>query len=213
MNIPPEYTKLQCGSFRLENPTSIDYTNQYWGNDLQKSSIEEQCYNVNGYRNARGETKSFSVLRHCVGRSILEIGCSPGEFMKVASGAGFECCGIDPCKGDFDFVSKRSCGTIVNGFFPHIQLPVEEFDTIVAMDVIEHVDDPETFVRSAMDLLTYRGRLILMMPALYDDGLFDEKNFCSEHINIFSQKKLRSWLKPILFDRWMVGHEIVVIEK
>lgn len=213
MNLPEEYEMMPCGSLRLKNPKEVDYSKPYWGEDAGRSTIEEQCFNVNGYRNGRGETKVFSVLRHCVGAFLLEIGASPGELLRVATAAGFDCEGIEPCQDHVEFVSERSGCKIINAMFPCVDFLEKTFDTIVAMDVIEHVDDPHGFVDRAMDLLTERGRLILMLPAIYDDGLFDEKNFHPEHINIFSQERLRKWLKPIIFDRWVVGHEIVVVEK
>jgi 2-polyprenyl-3-methyl-5-hydroxy-6-metoxy-1,4-benzoquinol methylase len=100
---------------------------------------------------------------------------------------------------------------VYHGFFEDLEL-TEKFDTIVAMDVLEHVPNPQRFIKKAISQLKDGGRIVLMLPAIYDDGEFDERQFHPEHLHLFSQEHLRKWLDPIIFDRWIVGHEIVVLE-
>jgi 2-polyprenyl-3-methyl-5-hydroxy-6-metoxy-1,4-benzoquinol methylase len=88
-----------------------------------------------------------------------------------------------------------------------------KFDSIVAMDVLEHVKDPEAFVSAALKLLNPGGRLVLMVPALLEDGLFREQDMHFEHLHLFSEGHLREWLNPIEISRWELGHETIVVEK
>jgi len=159
-------------------------------------------------------TKSENVLLHCVGTSILEIGCAPGAFLKLAVEQGFECEGIAPEKGLSQAINAHCGCPIIEGFFPEALKDSDRlFDNVVAMDVFEHIVDGEGFVEQCMKRLNPNGRLILMIPMLSDDEDFREQDFCDEHVVIYHKDHLEEWLKPVVFDTWIAGHSIVVIEK
>ena len=210
MNIPEEYIEIEYGTLKRKDPSLVAYDQPYWGIDGH-SEIEDQCFNVHGYKNEAGMTKTEAVLEYCKGTTLLEIGCAPGAFLRRATEVGYSCVGIEPCYEHIDFIMGHSNCIVYHGFFEEIELS-EKFDTIVAMDVLEHVPDPERFIAKAISMLRDGGRIVLMLPAIYDDGEFDERQFHPEHLHLFSQEHLRKWLDPIIFDRWIVGHEIVVLE-
>lgn len=211
--IPTSYRQEPNGSCYLINPPAFDYSAPYWGKN-GRSTLEEQRFNVHGFQNENGMTKSENVLLHCVGTSILEIGCAPGSFLRYAVEQGFECMGIAPEKG-LSSVINAHCGCpVVEGFFPDaIKDSDKLFDNVVAMDVMEHILDGKGFVENCMKRLNPNGRLILMIPMLTDEDEFRPQDFCDEHVVIYHKKHLEEWLKPIVFDTWLTGHTILVIEK
>lgn len=206
----PDYETLKDGSLKRINAPHIAYDQTYWGME-GRSTIQDQLYNCDGFRNEAGLTKAQAILQHCVGKSILEIGCSPGAFMRLASGRGFECTGIDPCEEHATFVRAYTACKVVTTMFEDFESETK-YDTIVAADILEHSHHPKGFVAKCQTHLKPDGRMIFMLPALYDDGLFRESDFIPEHVHLFSQKHLRKWLKPVIFDRWSLGHEIIVVE-
>ena len=213
----PIYEVLQNGTLRLTNPKQLDYCNDpYWGVD-GKSTLEDQRYNLEQHMNADGISKVDYVLRRCVGESLLEIGCAPGSLLRVAEERGFRCIGIEPNLAYVDAITAHSGCTVICGEFPNVvNIPLLNgcsFDSIVAMDVLEHVKDPEAFVAAALNILNPGGRLILMIPARLEDGLFREQDMHFEHIHLFSEKHLRERLNPIEISRWELGHEVIVVEK
>jgi 2-polyprenyl-3-methyl-5-hydroxy-6-metoxy-1,4-benzoquinol methylase len=217
MTEQPIYEVLQNGTLRLTNPKPLDYCNDpYWGVD-GKSTLEDQRYNLEQHMNADGISKVDYVLCRCVGVKLLEIGCAPGSFLRVAGERGFKVIGVEPNPAYADVIEIYSGSRIIVGEFPAIiKFPGFSnltFDSIVALDVLEHVKDPEAFVASALKLLNPGGRLVLMVPALLEDGLFREQDKHFEHLHLFSEKHLREWLNPIEISRWELGHETIVVEK
>jgi tRNA (mo5U34)-methyltransferase len=209
--LTPIYETLPCGTQHLVNPQPIDYAGDYW-DGKKHSTLEEQQFNVDGFRNIAGETKVDCVLKRCRGKRLLEIACAPGCLLKRAREAGFEAFGVEPSERYVHTIEKYSGCKVFFGFFPGVDCG-SGYDTVVAMDVLEHVNYPEQFVECVLALLNPGGRAIFMIPARLNDGLFDNKHLCFEHINIFSEKRLREWLKPTEFGRWMIGHEIIVVDK
>lgn len=204
-----DYIELKNGTLRQANVISgIDYVN-YW-DDKKHSTYDEQKYNVNGFKH-NGLTKVQSVLKYAVGNSVFEIGCYPAELLIEATKRGFYAEGIAPEYTYIERMESESGCKVYCGFFPQTK-PDKKFDTIISMDVFEHIEDGRAFINGCFDILNENGRLILMSPFIYSDGLFDEKNFIDEHIWIYHENHLKDWLKPIIFDRWIVGHEIIVIE-
>jgi 2-polyprenyl-3-methyl-5-hydroxy-6-metoxy-1,4-benzoquinol methylase len=138
MTVPPEYAPWKLGSLRRTDGTTTDYRVPYWGVD-GKSTIEDQVWNCHGFIGDNGKTKAQTVLDWCVGNKLLEIGCAPGSFLKLAKEAGYECTGLEPCAYHVPFIREYSGCTVANMMFDDF-LAGPEFSTIVALDVIEHVN-------------------------------------------------------------------------
>ena len=95
--------------------------------------------------------------------SILDIGCGDGFFFPELLTFG-SVWGIEP---DRDLVSPDNpwIDRITIGSFPEDFVPHEQFDLIVMADVLEHVDDPVSALRAAVDALTPAGRMLVTVPA------------------------------------------------
>lgn len=200
------YQKTAKG-LHLENAPKIDYCN-YWG--IGKSTFEEQKFNVNGMTGMNGKTKVDSILQYAKGDSLLEIACSPAELLRVAKHK--RKVGIAPEIEYLEQMKRESGAEIIGGYFEDYDSN-EKFDTIVAMDLLEHLEDGQGFIDRCKKHLKKDGRIILMLPLIMNDGLFDDKHLHPEHIWIYSQDYIEEWLKPTLFDRWIIGHEIIVLDK
>jgi cyclopropane fatty-acyl-phospholipid synthase-like methyltransferase len=215
------YEICECGTYhslKLLSPDEL-YLHGYWGPEHGRSTMDEQVSNLSEY-NIDGDTKIDCVLKYAIGHTLLEIGCAPGILLKKATGLGFDCGGIEPDINNVLDIYKI-CGPgpkIVSGFFPgRFKHWKDRYDTIVAMDVVEHIEDYDDFIRSAHGLLNEGGRFIFMSPIIYEDGKCRDRDFTArEHAWIFSKTYLLSYLSifsNVKFDRWIVGHEIVVCIK
>jgi 2-polyprenyl-3-methyl-5-hydroxy-6-metoxy-1,4-benzoquinol methylase len=210
VNIPPEYIRLPSGTLKRIDGAITDYTKPYWGVD-GKSTIEEQIYNVGQFVGVNGKTKAATALGYCVGTTLLEIGCAPGEVMLQARMRGFDCVGLEPCPQHIDFIRKHSgCKTLNQSFeeFPEVL----KFDNVVALDVIEHVDDPEAFIEKCRRHLKPEGRIILMTPVIGDDIPWRDCDFHPEHLHLLHIDHINEWLKPLHTELWYPGHMTIVCE-
>lgn len=209
----PQYDRCTaCGTLHSIVPFPREnYLQGYWGTETH-STLEDQRYNLEIHQNENHETKVDSILKYCKGRSILEIACAPGSFLKKAREAGFDCMGVEPSKEYAQSISLYAECHVADGFFEDLTL-ASTYDNIVAMDLLEHLEAGKEFIEKCLSLLNPGGRLILMSPFIYADGKFEERHFHPEHIWLYSQEYLTEWLSPTIYDRFEVGHEIIVVDK
>jgi SAM-dependent methyltransferase len=99
---------------------------------------------------------------------LLDIGCSYGLFVREAS-AFFTCTGMDV---DPEVVATAAGrvpqATFIAGALPLI--PCRDMDVITALDVIEHVPDPDAAVAAIRDALRPGGVALIVVP-VYDGPL------------------------------------------
>jgi SAM-dependent methyltransferase len=147
---------------------------------------------------------------------ILEIGCGHGGFVALLAELGFEAEGTElgPWVAEFarqTFGIRVHCG-------PLASLAISSgFAGVCAFDVLEHVADPEEFLRRAGDLLGTDGVLFLQTPWYRGEGPSWSMFQPGEHIVLFSEKAARLLLEgagfcdiriePSLFphDMWVVA--------
>jgi SAM-dependent methyltransferase len=77
-------------------------------------------------------------------------------------------------------------------FLPHIDAHVAQrrFDTIVCLNVLEHVADDDLSLQAMRSLLDRRGRLILLVPAL--PGLYGSLDRALGHVRRYTSRELRA---------------------
>lgn len=110
--------------------------------------------------------KIISHLKHFVpdnGR-LLDIGCSYGLFLKLASQTWQEAYGVELSK-DASRYAREILG--LNVFCADIKqanFPNDYFDIITAIEVIEHMQDPKGFITTISRILKPGGLLYLVTP-------------------------------------------------
>jgi 2-polyprenyl-3-methyl-5-hydroxy-6-metoxy-1,4-benzoquinol methylase len=145
------YRCLDCGHVLTLIPTGEQerYSEEYFGDTHQ-----------NWFKHP--DTKLFDGiikeldLMNASGKTLLDVGCGRGDFLRYAHSKHVKTrmCGIDITlnqekgieflQGDFSTYSFES-----------------QFDFIVSTMVIEHMDDPTTFVRKIYDCLKPGGTVFL----------------------------------------------------
>ena len=98
-------------------------------------------------------------------RALLEIGCGAGNF--AANFPDAEYWGVEPVAKQAEVATSKSL-KILNGCYENIasQIPDKYFDLIVCNDVIEHMNDPRSFLRDAAKKLNATGAMIVSVPNL-----------------------------------------------
>lgn len=143
-------------------------------------------------------------------RSLLDVGCSVGWFLDMATRTGCVGYGIEPDGFFFSRLAENlppGCH-VVQGFFDR-DLPADwgPFDFITFHDVFEHLADPVSVLRAARNRLAAGGYVVLSLPVadgfvfhtsrrLYQLGISGplermfQINYPYPHISYFSRQGL-----------------------
>lgn len=97
------------------------------------------------------------------GGRLLDIGCGNGNFLRIASGLGYDVTGLETDPSAVQVA--RSLGfDVVDGALPDTGLEAGTFDSVTLNHVLEHLHDPVAGIREIYRLLKGSGRFWLQLP-------------------------------------------------
>ncbi len=96
-------------------------------------------------------------------RSVLDAGCGYGFFANYVRQAGVRVAGMDIVEECVDY-ARSTFGLDVTWCEFGLYETANRFDAIVACDVLEHVDDPASFLTKCRKLLNDGGVVYLQVP-------------------------------------------------
>ena len=163
---------------------------------------------VNRYRASRREMLAYIPSR---ARTLLDVGSANGGFGGVISDERPEVCvwGIDPQAGES---SRRGYQTIISGHFPDDMPAGARFDCVVMNDVLEHMVDPWSVLKSTAEFLEPEGCVVASVPNIrhlrvvldlalrgrwdyQDDGVLDRT-----HLRFFTKVTILEMFQGAGFD-------------
>ena len=133
----------------------------------------------------------FSQFQSALGKSVLEVGCGTGNFTVMIGETDADVLGVDI---DEAFVESARTATrhqtrvkIENRDITESDWDAE-FDTVVMLDVLEHLVDDAEFLRRLWNALTPDGRLIIKVPAM--PGIFGAMDEVVGHQRRYTRRDL-----------------------
>lgn len=101
---------------------------------------------------------------------LLEIGCSLGYFLEIAKNRGFDVIGLELDNNAVDFANNAlGKGTVLQSTIEDAKFQSNVFDVVVVSHVLEHVIDPDRFLKEIKRVLKNNGIVIIVSPN--SDGL------------------------------------------
>lgn len=96
--------------------------------------------------------------------SILDIGCGTGNFVKILSELGYKnLIGVDIEKDSI--LEGRKLNKLQNIFsLDEINLKEQNFDTVICIYTIEHIEDMKKFLNLLLGVLRAKGILLIVTP-------------------------------------------------
>lgn len=132
---------------------------QYFGRDLEAMSFARNYH-----------AWILSELEPFLGRSVAEVGAGVGSFSSLLLGTGIERLdAFEPSRNMFpllcDALTSDSRASAVNGFFGPETIETR-YDSVVYINVLEHIEDDAAELAAARDALVPGGHLLVFVPAL-----------------------------------------------
>jgi SAM-dependent methyltransferase len=155
-------------------------------------------YELDALQEARNYYSSITnAFRAYLGQRIVEVGAGTGTFanhlLNAAPGSWLTL--IEPADNNFPILQRRFATNervrLVKGYLSDA-IGTNQADAIVAVNVLEHVDDHEGFVSQASEMLRDGGYLLIFVPAL--PVLFGSLDEQFEHYRRYTKSSLRNVL-------------------
>ncbi|HEY3027445.1 MAG TPA: class I SAM-dependent methyltransferase [Pyrinomonadaceae bacterium] len=159
---------------------------------------------VSGFINQRVEEILMGFSGYRQTNRLLEIGFGAGALLRAANRAGWSAEGVEISKTAAEHVREEGltvfCGDLLEAGYPE-----GHFDVVVATELLEHVDDPESLVREVVRILRPGGLFWATTPHVGGVSSrllgLDWTTVSADHLHLFSKKGLTSLLKNAGFRR------------
>jgi SAM-dependent methyltransferase len=123
--------------------------------------------------------------------AILEIGCGAGAMLEDLERFGSPV-GMDIAEAAPQYWRERGLNTVALGDATALPFRGDQFDIVIAVDVLEHVDDEKAAIEEMRRVTTIGGRLIVTVPAF--QFLWSRRDVQCHHKRRYTLEKFRSSL-------------------
>ena len=201
----------QCQVVRQYPYPDQNEMDQYYTNYETKKSIDSDYLTEEGFL-AYKRDKNFTFKDLCInekggflGKSILDVGCGTGHFVKMMSEQTELIKGID--KSEECINTAKSNG--LDCTFKDFLLEDKVYDVITMFHLVEHLLNPLEYIEHCYRQLSPGGWLLIETPVVGEISANFGENWRFfmpvEHINLFSQNALfRSCVdKGFKIDSWV----------
>jgi len=202
-----------CKTYFLATPLKVDALAELYSKYYPGFSDDERIREIGGLRLLVLRLMNIAPLAagfRYTDKRVMDVGCGSAESSSVVVRSGGEWVGleIDPKRASF---LRRQGLNCLEGSLESISVSIgDEYDVILASQVIEHTLSPMSFLKSCSKLLKPNGLLILSSPNAESRYIKNYLEYwinwhCPYHNFILSQQGLRILSKAC-------GYSIVSLE-
>jgi 2-polyprenyl-3-methyl-5-hydroxy-6-metoxy-1,4-benzoquinol methylase len=147
---------------------------------------------------AQVDAALVDFVREHAGRSVLDLGCGLGGYSRVLAEGGLEVQALDVVP---EYVERaRSIGVDARAYDgDRVPLPDGSVDTVILLEVVEHLDDPRRLLREARRVA--RRNVLVTTPNCTQDFGEVPVEFSHmldvDHRQFFTESSLRALLDEV----------------
>ena len=121
---------------------------------------------------------------------VLDIGCATGRLLRHLRENGWQSTGVEICRPQADHCRQKYQLDVHDLPLAENRFSDGAFDVVLASHVIEHLNDPKSFVREVCRILTPNGRFFVTTPNIagFQAALFGKRwrSAIPDHLYLFS---------------------------
>lgn len=197
------YACLSCGHVQLLPRPAVSDDKRFYDNDTQERSLRknlelgllEGAFRADVLRRA-----GFISGRFPKGKSLLDIGCGYGFFLKEMGARGYTAKGVE-----ISSERRRAAKEVTDAQIFDANLAagaaegIGQYGTVTLFHVLEHMADPVGFCRNVRKLVKKGGCLIVEVPNVSELMLDTSPEYNAfywnrAHLNYFGKKTLEKAL-------------------
>ncbi len=133
------------------------------------------------------------------GKQVLDIGCGTGFFSKNLSNEGYEVTSVDGSDLALEYCKKRGLTNLVLADACKLPFPENSFDSIVALDILEHLNDEKGAIQEWIRVLKPGGVMLIFVPAL--PALWSPQDIKLQHQRRYTKKTLVKILNELRIEK------------
>jgi 2-polyprenyl-3-methyl-5-hydroxy-6-metoxy-1,4-benzoquinol methylase len=190
-----------------------------------RTSTDTEIYELKpSARSSHGVLLSWTA-RLAPGATVLDVGCSDGQFGAFMRRQGHHVDGVDLVK--HEGVGERLDGFVEADVSRGLPPGTAAYDVIVAGDILEHVVDPETLLKDLRDHLAPGGQILVSVPNFghwYPRGKvalgrfdYDQRGPLDHtHVRFFTRRTFERLVKECslhVVERDVVGSPVDVLDR
>ena len=127
------------------------------------------------------------------GTKLLDIGCSSGYFLSLATEQGLETFGIEPNRSESDYAIENGI-KVIGSTISDLHTDTK-FDVITLWDVLEHIRGPVNYLREVRKFLNPNGVVFVQVPSSDSLAARVMRDACNmfdgiEHLTLFSARSV-----------------------
>lgn len=196
---PPANTYTRNADEQVpQYPLGLNVCEHCWHAQLSFCVDRQELFDRYAYvSGTSGTLKSFFrwfaaslAERLPAGARVLELAANDGSLIREMQAVGLECQGVDPARNIVEQAQAQGL-PIVCGYWPQAAEQIEgEFDVIVCMNVVAHVDDPKAFVAACRSKLKPGGVLLIQPSQARMFGNHEFDTCYHEHVSFFNTSSM-----------------------
>lgn len=146
----------------------------------------------------------YDQIAPYIGQRVLDIGCAIGNITQFYLDRD-RIIGLDVVAESLDVIRRRFADCVnfeahlVDISSPELQrFKGEDLDTVVLLNVLEHIDDDIGALRNIHDVLVPGGRLLMLVPVI--KALYGPMDRADDHYRRYSRAELNYKLRAADFE-------------
>jgi SAM-dependent methyltransferase len=198
------YRCLTCGHVQMFPLPTQDDDEVFYNNDIQHKNLMGKIdFEVSRSKASSDTSRRVELIKNMLpnnideGQSVLDIGCGYGFFVDQLTKQGINAVGIDVSHIKVALAVEKCAGAFEHGKLnpDFISKNLKKYSIVTLFHVLEHLHEPECFIKSCMMLLKEGGILLIEVPNFGDELLhysakYREFYFQRAHLSYFDPPRL-----------------------